>query len=65
MIDFYFLKLYVSVQVCVYVSAGLHRVQKRALDALELDLPVVVIDLVWVLRTQLCSSAKVVHALNL
>lgn len=54
----------VYVQVCANVDADALRIQKRPLAALELESWVAVSHLIWVLRTELWSSARAVHILN-
>ena len=48
----------------VCVGGGLYRGQKSVSDSLELWLQVLVRELMWVLETELRSSAGIVHALD-
>ena len=51
-------------RVCTHVSASACRIQERVLDPLELELQAVVSHLMWVLRTELGSSPRVLCVLN-
>lgn len=55
--------MFICVCLCECVSlVGVG--QKRALDALEVELKIVVSHLMWVLGPKLGSSARAVYALN-
>lgn len=55
--------MYGSVCMCT-LSADVYGAEKRASHPLELELQAVVITLLWVLGTELRSSAKAICTLN-
>ena len=57
--------VYVCVSLCVcHMCVSIHRVQKRPLSPLELELHLVVIDPTWTLGTEPWSSGGAAGALN-
>lgn len=49
--------------MCVHMTAGTYRDEKRVLDSLELELQGIEL-LTWVLGSELGSSGRTVHVLN-